>query len=155
MTATASAPRAIREKVDPAFIAAVIFLRRSCSVNDMAAILGCGRKRVLTTLARLARHGVPVYKDLSAPRYRALTFAQQEDVTTLHNNGQGLDFYAMCRVVGNVHPLAIFLFLRNAVHARGWWVRGCSECGRPFATPQPSHRLCSLGHGMRRALVSA
>lgn len=155
MIATASAPRAVREKVDPAFIAAVIFLRRSCSVNDIAAILGCGRKRVLTALARLARLGVPVGRDLHAPRYRALTLSQQADVTTLHNNGQGLDFYALCRVARNVHPLSIYLFLRNAVHPRGWWVRACADCGRPFATPQPSSRLCSLGHEVPRALESA
>jgi len=155
MITTAPAPRAVREKVDPAFIAAVIFLRPSCSVNDMAAIVGCGRKRVLTTLARLGRLGVPVYKDLSAPRYRALTLAQQEDVTALHNNGQGLDFYALCRVVRTVHPLAMFLFLRSAVHPRGWWVRPCSECGRPFATPQPSTRFCPIGHTLRRTLVPA
>lgn len=155
MIVTAPVSRAAREKVDPAFIAAVIFLRRSCSVNDMAAILGCGRKRVLTTLARLARLGIPVYKDLSAPRYRALTLAQQEDVTTLHNNGQGLDFFALCRVVSTVHPLSIFLFVKSAVHPRGWWVRPCSECGRPFATPRPAIRLCPVGHTLRGAAVSA
>jgi hypothetical protein len=116
---------------------------------------GCGRKRVLTTPARLARLGVPLARDLGAPRYRAPTLPQQEDVTTLYNNGQGLDFYALCRVVRNVHPLAIFLFLRNAVHPRGWWMHPCSECRRPFATPPPSQRLCSLGHGVRRALESA
>jgi hypothetical protein len=154
MTGTVSPARPAREKVDPAFIAAVIFLRRSCSVNDMAVILDCGRKRVLTALARLARIGVPLERAAGAPRYRALTLAQQEDVTTLHHNGQGLDFYALCQVVRTAHPLAIFLFLRNAVHARGWWVRPCAACGRPFATPQPSQRLCALDHGVR-ALASA
>jgi hypothetical protein len=147
MIGTVSAARPARERVDPAFIAAVMFLRRGCSVNDMALILDCGRKRVLTALARLARLGVPVDRDPSAPRYRALTPSQQEEVAALHNNGQGLDFYALCRVVFDAHPLAILLFLRNAVHARGWWVRPCAECGQPFATPQPSHRLCALDRG--------
>jgi biotin operon repressor len=155
MSATLSPCRPGREKVDPAFIAAVIFLRRSCSVNDLAAILGCGRKRVLTALARLARLGVPVYKDLNAPRYRALTPAQQEDVTTLHNNGHGLDFYALCRVVRNAHPLAIYLFVSHTVHPRAWWVRPCSQCGRPFASPQSSIRLCPSEGSLRRALGSS
>jgi hypothetical protein len=146
----------LREKVDPAFIAGVIFLRRSCSVNDAALILGCGRKRVLTALARLARLGVPVRKDLDAPRYRPLTLAQREDVTTLYNNGGGLDFYALCRVMRTVHPLAILYFLRNELHPRGWWVRPCSQCRRPFATPQPSVRFCPSEPSLaRRALVSA
>jgi hypothetical protein len=148
--------RGASEKVDPAFIAGVIFLRPTCSVNDMATILGCGRKRVLTVLARLAKLGVPVSKDTHRPRYRALTLAQREDVTALHNNGDGLDFYGLCRVMRNVHPLAILLFVRNTLHPRAWWVRRCAACSRPFATPQPAVRFCSCEHGAgRRALVSA
>ncbi|MGH7331166.1 MAG: hypothetical protein ACREKS_00175 [Candidatus Rokuibacteriota bacterium] len=144
------------EKVDPAFIAGVIFLRRACSVNDMATILGCGRKRVLTVLARLGKLGVPVGKDPTAPRYRPLTLGQREDVATLYNNGDGLDFYGLCRVMHNVHPLAILVFLRNGLNPRAWWVRRCAACGRPFATPQPAIRFCSCEHGLgRRVLVSA
>jgi len=148
--------RAAPEKVDPAFIAGVIFLRRACSVNDMATILGCGRKRVLTVLARLAKLGVPVNRDANAPRYRQLTLAQREDVTALYNNGNGLDFYGLCRVMSNVHPLAILVFVRNAVNPRAWWVRRCAACSRPFATPQSAVRLCSSEPDLgRRALVSA
>jgi hypothetical protein len=144
------------KKVDPALIAGVIFLRPTCSVNDMATILGCGRKRVLTVLARLAKLGVAVEKDANAPRYRPLTLAQREDVTALHNNGEGLDFYGLCRVLRDVHPLAILVFVRNGLNPRAWWVRRCAACSRPFATPQPAVRLCSCepSHG-RRALVSA
>lgn len=152
MIAIAVEGRASGAKVDPAFIAGVIFLRRSCSVNDMAMILGCNRKRVLATLARLVGLGVPVYKDLNAPRYRPLTEAQQEEVTTLHNNGRGLDFYALCRVMRTVHPLALFVFLRNAAHPRGWWMRSCTACGRPFATPGPAVRLCSSERGAHRGV---
>lgn len=156
MIARALEARPAREKVDPAFIARVIFLRRACSVNDMATILGCGRKRVLTALARLAKLGLPVSREVDAPRYRPLTLAQREDVTTLHNNGYGLDFYGLCRVMGNVHPLAILVFVRNGVNARAWWVRHCAVCSRPFATPQPAVRLCPREQGLaRRALVSA
>lgn len=140
--------RSVTLKVDPAFIAAVIFLRRSCSVNDMATILDCDRKRVLTALGRLAKLGVPVYRDAAAPRFRALTQAQQIDVTTLHNNGRGLDFYALCRVVRDAHPLSIFVFLRNEVTARGWWMRACAGCATPFATPRPSVRFCAPGCGV-------
>jgi hypothetical protein len=139
----ASQRRSVALKVDPAFIAAVIFLRRSCSVNDMATILDCDRKRVLTVLARLTRLGVPVWQDPDAPRYRPLTQAQQSDVTTLYNNGRGLDFYALCRVLRDVHPLSIFVFLRNEVGPRGWWMRPCAACGEPFATPRSSVRFCS------------
>jgi hypothetical protein len=143
-------------RVDPAFIAAVIFLRRSCSVNDMAAILDCDRKRVLTALARLALLGVPVSREAKAPRYRPLTQAQQIDLTTLENGGRGLDFYALCRVMREAHPLAIFVFLRNEVGPRGWWIRPCAGCGTPFPAPRPSVRLCSTGCGVgRRERVSA
>lgn len=142
--------RSITFKVDPAFIAAVIFLRRTCSVNDIATILDCDRKRVLTALGRLAKLGVPVFKDAQAPRYRALTQAQQADITTLHNNGRGLDFFALCRVVRDAHPLSIFVFLRNAVGPRAWWVRPCAGCATPFATPRPSVRLCSTGCGVQQ-----
>lgn len=156
MIASAPDRRSVTRKVDPAFIAGVIFLRRSCSVNDMAMILGCDRKRVLTALARLTGLGVPVHKDLNAPRYRALTPSQQEDATTFHNNGRGLDFYALCRVMRDVHPLALFVFLRNQVHSRGWWVRPCAECGTPFATPGPAVRLCSAERPLdRRELAYA
>jgi hypothetical protein len=148
--------RGAPDKVDPAFIAGVIFLRPTCSVNDMATILDCGRKRVLTALARLARLGVPVTRDAKPPRYRLLTLAQREDVTALYNNGDGLDFYGLCRVMRDVHPLGILVFLRNALHPRGWWVRRCAACSRPFATPQPAVRFCPCQHGSaRRALVSA
>lgn len=140
--------RAATPKVDPAFIAAVIFLRRSCSVNDMATILDCDRKRVLTALSRLSSLGVPVYREPAAPRFRPLTQAQQSDVTTLHNNGRGLDFYALCRVVRDAHPLAIFVFLRNEVTSRGWWMRACAGCAVPFATPRPSVRFCAPGCGI-------
>jgi hypothetical protein len=150
MIASASERRSVILKVDPAFIAGVIFLRRSCSVNDMATILGCDRKRVLTALARLARLGVPVYRDPSAPRYRPLTLSQQADITMLHNNGRGLDFYALCRVMRNVHPLTIFVFLRNEVNPRGWWVRACAACESPFATPRSSVRLCVSDCGAER-----
>jgi hypothetical protein len=143
MTASAPQRRSVAMKVDPAFIAAVIFLRRSCSVNDMATILGCDRKRVLTVLARLTRLGVPVWRDPDAPRYRPLTQAQQADVTTLYNNGHGLDFYALCRVMRDVHPLSIFVFLRNEVGPRGWWMRACAGCGEPFASPRSAVRFCS------------
>ena len=142
MIATAER-RTVALKVDPAFIAAVIFLRRSCSINDMAMILGCDRKRVLTVLARLTKLGVPVWQDPEAPRYRALTQAQQVDVTTLYNNGRGLDFYALCRVMRDVHPLSIFTFLRNEVNQRNWWMRPCAACGEPFATPKSAVRFCS------------
>lgn len=148
--------RTAPEKVDPAFIAGVIFLRKSCSVNDTAAILGCGRKRVLTVLTRLAKLGVPAHRATSRPRYRPLTMAQREDVTALYNNGNGLDFYGLCRVMGNVHPLAILVFVKTTVSPRGWWVRRCAVCSRPFATPQPAVRVCSSEHELgRRALVSA
>ncbi len=142
MTASAPQRRSVAMKVDPAFIAAVIFLRRSCSVNDMATILGCDRKRVLTVLARLTRLGVPVWQDPDAPRYRLLTQTQQADVTTLYNNGHGLDFYALCRVMRDVHPLSIFVFLRNEVGPRGWWMRPCAGCGEPFASPRSAVRFC-------------
>ncbi len=156
MTAPASRRRAVALKVDPAFIAAVIFLRRSCSVNDMATILDCDRKRVLTALGRLAGLGVPVFRDPKAPRYRRLTGAQQQDATTLYNNGRGLDFYALCRVMRDAHPLSLFVFLRNEVGPRAWWVRPCAGCASPFATPQSSVRFCSTGCGIgRRELVSA
>jgi hypothetical protein len=142
--------------VDPGFIAGVVALRRACSVNDTALVLGCGRKRVLTALARLAKLGFPVRRAADAPRYRALTVAQREDATALHNNGHGLDFFALCRVLPAVHPLALFQFLRNEVGPRGWWVRPCAQCRRPFATPRPSVRFCSSDHGLvRRAVVSA
>jgi hypothetical protein len=142
VTATADR-RAAATKVDPAFIAAVVFLRRTCSVNDMATILGCDRKRVLTVLARLATLGSPAQRDGDAPRFRPLTLAQQADVTALHNNGRGLDFYALCRVLRDVHPLGIFVFLRNEVHPRGWWMRPCAACGEPFASPRSALRHCS------------
>lgn len=135
--------RTVALKVDPAFIAAVIFLRRSCSLNDMATILGCDRKRVLTVLARLAKLGVPVWQDPEAPRYRPLTQAQQADITALYNNARGLDFYALCRVLRDVHPLSIFVFLRNEVNARHWWMRPCAGCQELFATPRSSVRFCS------------
>jgi len=134
--------RSVSLKVDPAFIAGVVFLRRSCSVNDMATILGCDRKRVLTVLARLTKLGVPVWKDPGAPRYRPLTQAQQSDATTLFNNGQGLDFYALCRVMRDVHPLSLFVFLRNEVGPRSWWMRLCGACREPFASPRSSLRFC-------------
>jgi hypothetical protein len=143
MIPSARERRSVTLKVDPAFIAAVNFLRRSCSVNDMAMILDCDRKRVLTMLARLARLGTPLVKDRGAPRYRPLGAAQQSEVTTLHNNGQGLDFYAICRVVRDAHPLAIFVFLRNDVGPRGWWVRTCVSCEVPFPTPAPAVRCCA------------
>jgi len=143
MIAAAAPARAASPKVDPAFIAAVVFLRRTCSVNDAATILGCDRKRVLTVLARLAKLGVPVWQDPAAPRYRPLTQAQQADVTTLHNNGRGLDFYALCRVLHDVHPLAIFVFLRNEVNPRGWWMRACAGCDEVFASPRSAVRFCS------------
>jgi hypothetical protein len=135
--------RAATAKVDPAFIAAVVFLRRTCSVNDVAAILDCDRKRVLTVLARLGTLGGPVERDPQAPRYRPLTTAQQADVTTLHNGGRGLDFYAICRVLRDVHPLGIFVFLRNEVNPRAWWMRPCAACGEPFASPRSAVRFCS------------
>jgi len=148
--------RSMTLKVDPAFIAAVIFLRRSCSVNDMATILDCDRKRVLTALGRLAKLGVPVFRDPKAPRYRPLTQSQHLDITTLYNNGRGLDFYALCRVVREAHPLSIFVFLRNEIGPRGWWVRPCAACATPFATPSPSVRLCSTACGTgQRELVWA
>ena len=90
------------------------------------------------------RHG----RDAAAPRFRPLTQAQQADVTTLHNNGRGLDFYALCRVVRDAHPLSIFVFLRNEVTARGWWMRACAGCATPFATPRPSVRFCAPGCGV-------
>lgn len=156
MILSAPVRRAAGRKVDPGFIAAVIFLRRSCSVNDLATILDCDRKRVLTALARLALLGVPVFRDAKAPRYRPLTQAQQLDLTTLYNGGRGLDFYALCRVAREAHPLAIFVFLRNEVGPRGWWVRPCAGCGAPLATPRTSVRFCSTGCGVgRREPVSA
>jgi len=142
MTLATAERRSVSLKVDPAFIAAVVFLRRSCSVNDMATILDCDRKRVLTVLARLTKLGVPVWKDPDAPRYRPLTQAQQSDATTLFNNGEGLDFYALCRVMRDVHPLSLFVFLRNEISARGWWMRRCAACDEPFASPRSSHRFC-------------
>lgn len=143
MIGSARERRTACPKVDPAFIAGVVFLRRSCSVNDMATILGCDRKRVLTVLARLTKLGVPVRQDPAAPRYRPLTPAQHADVTALYNNGRGLDFYALCRVLREVHPLALFTFLRNEVHARGWWMRPCAGCGEPFASSRSAVRFCS------------
>jgi hypothetical protein len=142
MTGALPQRRSVAFKVDPAFNAAVLFLRRACSVNDMATILGCDRKRVLTVLTRLTKLGVPVGRDADAPRYRPLTQAQQADVTTLYNNGHGLDFYALCRVMRDVHPLSIFVFVRNDVGPRGWWMRPCAGCGEPFATPRSSVRFC-------------
>ncbi|OLC63238.1 MAG: hypothetical protein DMD90_06355 [Candidatus Rokuibacteriota bacterium] len=142
MTVTPAERRSVSLKVDPAFIAAVVFLRRSCSVNDMATILDCDRKRVLTVLARLTSLGVPVWKDPDAPRYRPLTQAQQSDVTSLFNNGRGLDFYALCRVMRDVHPLSLFVFLRNEISPRGWWMRACACCDEPFASPRSSLRFC-------------
>ena len=142
MTVTSAERRSVSLKVDPAFIAAVVFLRRSCSVNDMATILDCDRKRVLTVLARLTSLGVPVWKDPDAPRYRPLTQAQQSDVTALFNNGHGLDFYALCRVMHDVHPLSLFVFLRNEISPRGWWMRACASCAEPFASPRSSVRFC-------------
>lgn len=135
--------RATAPKVDPAFIAAVVFLRRTCSVNDMATILGCDRKRVLTVLARLAALGGPVTREAGAPRFRPLTQAQKAEITALANNGRGLDFYAICRVLRDVHPLSIFVFLRNEVNPRGWWMRPCANCSEPFATPRSAVRFCS------------
>ena len=157
MIATAPPPRrAVTPKVDPAFIAGVVFLRRSCSVNDMAMILGCDRKRVLTALARLTKAGVPVSREADAPRYRPLTPAHQAEITALHNNGNGLDYYALCRVMRDVHPLSIFVFLRNEVNPRGWWVRPCAGCGSPFATPRSSIRFCESDCGVEhREAVSA
>jgi len=142
MTITTAERRSVSLKVDPAFIAAVVFLRRCCSVNDTATILGCDRKRVLTVLARLTSLGVPVWKDPEAPRYRPLTQAQQSDVTALFNNGHGLDFYALCRVMRDVHPLSLFVFLRNEIGPRGWWMRPCASCAEPFASPRSSVRFC-------------
>jgi hypothetical protein len=133
----------VAAKVDPAFIAAVVFLRRACSVNDMAEILGCDRKRVMTVLARLASAGGPASRAPQAPRFRPLTQAQQAEVTALSNNGRGLDFYAICRVLRDVHPLAIFIFLRNEVNPREWWMRSCAGCGEPFATPRSAVRFCT------------
>jgi hypothetical protein len=155
MLAALADRRSVALKVDPAFIAAVNFLRRSCSVNDIATILGCDRKRVLTVLARLTRLGVALVRDPRAPRYRPLTAVQRAELATLHNNGAGLDFYALCRVVRDAHPLAIFLFLRNEVGPRGWWVRSCIGCEQPFATPGPGVRACRPGCGSRRERVSA
>jgi hypothetical protein len=142
MTATLDR-RAPAVKVDPAFIAAVVFLRRTCSVNDMATILGCDRKRVLTVLTRLASLGSPAQRDPDAPRFRPPTLAQQAEVTTLHNNGLGLDFYAICRVLRDVHPLGVFVFLRNDVTPREWWMRPCAACREPFASPRSAVRFCS------------
>lgn len=142
MSGTVAERRPGSLKVDPAFIAAVVFLRRSCSVNEMATILDCDRKRVLTVLARLTGLGVPLWKDPDAPRYRPLTQAQQSDVTTLFNNGRGLDFYALCRVMRDVHPLSLFVFLRNEVGPRGWWMRPCASCAEPFASPRSALRFC-------------
>jgi hypothetical protein len=111
---------------------------------------------VLTALARLAKLGVPVYRGPDAPRYRPLTPVHQADITALHNNGGGLDFYALCRVMRDVHPLAIFIFLRNEVGPRGWWMRPCAGCGNPFATPRSSVRFCSSDCGVdRRELAYA
>ncbi len=149
MIPTVPERRSAAHKVDPAFIAAVIFLRRTCSVNDMAAILGCDRKRVLRVLARLTRLGLPVAKAVDGPRYRPPTQGQRRDVTTLFNNGRGLDFYALCRVLRDVHPLAIFVFLRNEVAPRRWWMRPCAGCGEPFAAPRPSVRFCESGCGVQ------
>jgi hypothetical protein len=130
-------------KVDPAFIAGVVHLRPRCSLSDIATILGCDRKRVLTAVARLSASGLPVVREAGAPRYRVLSAALQAEVTTLHNNGRGLDFYALCRVVRDVHPLAVWIFLRNEVNPRAWWVRACAHCAEPFATPRSAVRLCS------------
>ena len=146
--------RSVTHKVDPAFIAGVIFLRRSCSVNDMAMILGCDRKRVLTALARLTKLGVPVYRDPASPRYRPLALGHQAEITALHNNGAGLDFYAVCRVMNDVHPLSIFIFLRNEVNARSWWMRTCSGCEVPFPSPRSSVRSCSSECGVERREVA-
>jgi hypothetical protein len=138
-------------KVDPAFLAGVAVLRRGCSVNDIAAILGCERKRVLTALARFAALGLRVARDPAAPRYRPLAEAQRAEVTLLHHNGRGLDLHALTRVVRDAHPLALFLFLRHEVHPRGWWVRACARCAGPFATPNPAVRLCAAACGGPRA----
>jgi hypothetical protein len=135
--------RAMPLKVDPAFIAQVIFLRRSCSIKEMSSILNCDRKRVLTALSRLTRQGVPMNRDPDAPKYRPLTRAQKAEVVFLFNNGNGLDFYAICRVMRHVHPLVLFLFLKHEVHPRGWWVRPCTRCGGQFPTPRLDLRLCS------------
>jgi len=86
--------------------------------------------------------GVPVWKDPDAPRYRPLTQAQQSDVTALFNNGRGLDFYSLCRVMRDVHPLSLFVFLRNEISPRGWWMRACACCDEPFASPRSSLRFC-------------
>lgn len=142
---------AAREHVDPGFIAGVIVLRQTCSVNEIALVLGCGRKRVLTALARLARLGFAVRRDPDAPRYRPLTLAQRAEATALHNNGGGLDFFALCRVMRAVHPLALLHFLRSEVGPRGWWIRPCAHCRRPFATPRPSIRSCPSEHGLARS----
>lgn len=150
MIATVAARPEAALRVDPTLIAAVAFLRRGCSVNDIATILGCDRKRVLTALARLRRAGLPVTRSPAAPPYRPLTRAQQLEVTMLANNGRGLDFYALCRVLCEVHPLAIFVFLRAPVGPRHWWVRPCAACGTPFATPSSAFRLCEDGCGARR-----
>jgi hypothetical protein len=155
MIATRQEPRSVTLKVDPAFIAAVNVLRRTCSVNDMAMILDCDRKRVLTVLARLARLGTPLVKDREAPRYRPVTAAQRTEVTTLYNNGQGLDFYAICRVVRDAHPLSVFLFLRNEVGPRSWWMRTCVSCGEPFPTPTPAVRCCAADCSPSREKVTA
>ena len=129
------APRvAGRARVDPAFIAAVVCLRPACSIDDMAAILGCDRKRVLTVLQRLGALGLPSRRRAGAVRFRPLTATQQAEITMLHHNGRGLDFYAVCRVVQDAHPLAIHLFLRHSVGPRAWWVRPCLRCEAPLAT---------------------
>ena len=144
-----AAGRAISLKVDPTFIAQVIFLRRSCSIKEMSAILNCDRKRVLTALARLTRQGVPMNRDPDAPKYRPLTQAQRAEVTLLFNNGAGLDFYAICRVMKTAHPLAVFLFLKHEVNSRAWWVRSCARCEEPFPSPRSDLRLCSARCGSR------
>ena len=146
--------RAVSLKVDPAFIAQVIFLRRSCSIKEMSAILNCDRKRVLTALARLTGQGVPMNRDPDAPKYRQLTQAQRAEVTLLFNNGGGLDFYAICRVMRDAHPLSLFLFLKHEVNGRAWWVRRCSRCEEPFPSARPDLRLCSSRCGSRELALA-
>ncbi|MFQ5829870.1 MAG: hypothetical protein ACE5JD_12040 [Candidatus Methylomirabilia bacterium] len=141
-------------KVDPAFIAQVIFLRRTCSIKEMALILNCDRKRVLTALGRLTRQGVPINRDPDGPKYRQLTQAQRAEITLLFNNRGGLDFYAICRVMKEAHPLAMFLFLKHEINSRGWWIRGCTRCTEPFPSPRPDIRLCSSRCGTRELDVA-
>jgi hypothetical protein len=146
--------RTVSLKVDPAFIAQVIFLRRTCSIKEMSAILNCDRKRVLTALARLTGQGVPMNRDPDAPKYRQLIQARRTEVTLLFNNGGGLAFYAICRVMKDAHPLALFLFLKHEVNSRGWWVRLCTRCGEPFPSPRPDLRLCSSRCGSRELALA-